>query len=142
MRGSLQQSCEGKGPCLEQRELTHSCLSGTVSQGVQALVSVTRPRKRAKNEAMPPEALLDNAWRSKAILTLFQWAGTQCDPWILGDTNIHDALRNICEAVYGNLDLGLDDVEEDTFGKHPSFTRSNAFRLVCSYFQRFIVLLS
>jgi hypothetical protein len=91
---------------------------------------------------MPPEALLDNAWRNKVISTLFQWAGTQCDPWILGDTNIRNALRSISEAVYGDLDLGLDDVEEDTFGRHPSFTQSNAFRLVCPQLRLFIVLMS
>lgn len=89
-------------------------------------------RKRAKNQDMPREALLDNAWRSKVIPTLFQWAGTRRDPWILGDSNIRDAIRTIAEAVYGDLDLGLGDVKEDAAGRHPSFTQSSAFTLVRS----------
>jgi hypothetical protein len=81
---------------------------------------------------MPREALLNNAWRNKVIPTLFQWAGTQREPFALGDFNIRDALLTIGRAVYGDLDLGLDDVEEDIPGKHPSYTRSDAFQIVCS----------
>lgn len=79
---------------------------------------------------MPAEAHINNAWRNKVIPTLYQWAGTQSDPWILGDSSLRDALRAIGEAVYGDLDLGLDDVEEDIPGKHPSYTQGDAFGVV------------
>jgi hypothetical protein len=101
-------------------------------QGAQAKESNKKVRKRVKNADMPAEALLNNTWRNKVIPTLFQWAGTQCDPFVLGDSNIRDALLTIGRAVYGDLNLGLNDVEKDIPGKHPSYTRSDAFQLVCS----------
>lgn len=81
---------------------------------------------------MPPEALLDNAWRNRVIPTLFQWAGTQPNPWVLGDLNIRNTLVSIGQAVYGDLDLNLGIAEDAAPGKHAPFTRSHAFQLVCS----------
>lgn len=79
---------------------------------------------------MPVEAHINNVWCNKIIPMLYQWAGTQSDLWILGDSSLHDALWAIGEAVYGNLDLGLNDVKEDIPGKHPSYTQGGAFGTV------------
>jgi hypothetical protein len=80
---------------------------------------------------MPAEAHINNVWRNKVIPTLYQWAGTQSDPWILGDSGLCDALWAIGEAVYGDLDLGPDDVEEDIPASTPSYMQSDAFGVVC-----------
>jgi hypothetical protein len=135
-----------KGKVRGVRNVSH-LISGIASSTVgrcQALVSAQPGRRgRPRNEFMPQEALVDNAWRGKVIPTLFQWAGTQSDPWNLGETNTCAALQLICQAVYGDLDLGLDIVDEDkTSIKHPSFTHNSAFRLVRPWHQPLIVLTS
>ena len=52
---------------------------------------------------LPKEWLEGGIWRKKAILTLFRWAGTQENPWIITDEKIASALSKICDAYFGDM---------------------------------------
>lgn len=78
-------------------------------------------RQRAKNEHIPREIFLG---KRKFIAAVYQWAGTQPNPWALGDTNLNDALRTICYGLFGDVDAGLVD--------DGSCKKSHTFNVVCS----------
>lgn len=86
---------------------------------------------RPKNSDLPDECHHNNAWCAKVIPTLFEWAGTQPQPFALSDQSIRDALLAITQAIYGDLDLDLEgDNYHDRTKTVYAFTKTVAYSLV------------
>jgi hypothetical protein len=75
--------------------------------------------RKPTNDGLPKEYLEGGVWRKRVISTLFRWAGTQPNPWIMPDVKVVDALEKICDAYYDqSIQLAIT-------------TTSTAFCLVC-----------